>query len=181
MAYAELWSFLVERIGHDPEWLQLALGVPEREALQVSADLTLVDLMMFFRLNAKFAYELDLFEGDPLDRDRGRGIYSQVLSSRTGFGYDPRGWQFDRDEGFYSADYLRAFMASAALVQRLEAQFGRPWWRHSSAGQWLRERWRLGWEPEAEETVEESGGPPWSGEPLLEVFKGKLAAGAGRA
>src|SRR5215471_987944 len=148
MAYTELWSFLFERIGHDPVWIAEATGVSDADA--------------------------ERFAGDPLDAGRGRRLYAEGLTSRTGFSYDPRAWQFDRDPGFYSADYLRAWMAEATLEHRLRERFGERWWASKEAGQWLRRQWLLGSEPEAEETVAQMGGKPWSGEHLLGVLKRRL-------
>ena len=174
MAYAELWSFLFERIGHDPAWIADATGVGEAEAKRIAADLTGVDLMLFTRYVGKFTCELELYRGDPLEIARGQSLYLRGLTERTGFRYDPRAWQFDRDPGFYSADYLRAWMAEAALEQRLRNRFGEGWWASRDAGRWLRRQWLLGSEPEAEDTVAGMGGKPWSGEALLEVLERRL-------
>jgi len=174
MAYTELWSFLFERIGHDPVWIADATGVGEAQAERIASDLTGVDLMLFTRYVGKFSCELELYRGDPLDPVRGRRVYVDGLTERTGFKYDPRAWQFDRDPGFYSADYLRAWMAEAALEQRLRERFGESWWASRDAGQWLRRQWLLGSEPEAEETVASMGGKAWSGEALLGVLALRL-------
>jgi hypothetical protein len=174
MAYAELWSYLVEHIGHEPEWLQDALGVDSTTADRIAKDLTGVDLMMFVRYCAKFAYELELYAGDPLHVERGRALYSRVMSERTGFRYGPEAWQFDRDAGFYSADYLRAWLAESAFQQRLEAMFGPRWWANPKTGAWLREQWSKGSIPEAEETVAAVGGQPWSGEALVGTVRERL-------
>src|SRR5215472_2862772 len=174
MAYTELWSFLFERIGHDPVWIADATGVGEAQAERIASDLTGVDLMLFTRYVGKFSCELELYRGDPLDPVRGRRVYVDGLTERTGFKYDPRAWQFDRDPGFYSADYLRAWMAEAALEQRLRERFGESWWASRDAGQWLRRQWLLGSEPEAEETVASMGGKAWSGEALLGVLEQRL-------
>lgn len=175
MAYAELWSYLYEHIGHDPAWVSEATGVAAADAERISADLTGVDLMMFTRYAGKLEYELDLYSGDPLIPERGRSLYRERLSARTGFAYDPRPWQVDRDPGFYSADYLRAWLAQAALEERLREAFGEHWWGNPEAGEWLRSRWRMGWMPEAEEVVQEMGGVPWSGAALLRTFAERLA------
>jgi len=174
MAYAELWSFLFERIGHDPAWIADATGVGEGEAERIASDLTGVDLMLFTRYVGKFSSELELYWGDPLDPERGQRLYVRGLTERTGFKYDPRAWQFDRDPGFYSADYLRAWMAEAALEQRLRGRFGERWWASRDAGRWLRRQWLLGSRPEAEETVAGMGGKAWSGEALLGVLARRL-------
>ena len=174
MAYTELWSFLFERIGHDPIWIAEATGVSDADAERIAADLTGVDLMLFTRYVGKLTSELELFAGDPLDAGRGRRLYAEGLTSRTGFSYDPRAWQFDRDPGFYSADYLRAWMAEASVEQRLRERFGERWWATAEAGEWLRGQWRRGSEPDAEETVAEMGGKPWSGDALLAVLERRL-------
>ena len=174
MAYTELWSFLFERIGHDPAWIADATGVGAADAERIASDLTGVDLMLFTRYVGKFAGELELYGGDALDPARGQRLYVRGLTGQTGFRYDPRAWQFDRDPGFYSADYLRAWMAEAALEQRLREQFGERWWASRDAGRWLRLQWLLGSEPEAEETVAGMGGKPWSGDALLAVLERRL-------
>lgn len=174
MAYPELWSFLMERVGHDPAWIAEAAQVSDRDAERIAADLTGVDLMMFTRVLGKFAYELALYAGDPLDPARGGELYVTTLSGRTGFRYDPRGWQFDRDAAFYSADYLRAWMAEASLEASLRERFGERWWAARETGDWLREQWSRGWLPEAEDTVAELGGTPWSAGPLAHNFRTRL-------
>jgi hypothetical protein len=178
MAYAELWSFLFERIGHDPEWIAEAAGVGDAEAERIAKDLTGVDLMLFMRYVGKLTAELELYAGDALDVERGRRIYAGATTARTGFRYDPRAWQFDRDPAFYSADYLRAWLAEAALDRWLRQSFGARWWASREAGEWLRDQWRRGWLPEAEETVAEVGGTPWSGGPLLQRLEQRLPAAA---
>jgi hypothetical protein len=137
-----------------------------------------VDLMLFMRYVGKLCCELDLFAGDPLDVSRGRGLFASEPSARTGFVYDPRAWQFDRDPGFYSADYLRAWLAQAELELRLRDDFGERWWASPDAGEWLKGQWRRGCEPEAEETVAEMGGKPWSGNALLRRLEQRLVAAA---
>jgi hypothetical protein len=174
MAYAELWSYLVEHIGHDPAWIVETTGVGEAEAERIATDLAGVDLMLFTRYVGKLTAELELYSGDPLDAARGQRVYAGTLSARTGFEYDRRAWQFDRDPGYYSADYLRAWLAEAALEQRLRERFGERWWASRETGDWLREQWRRGWKPEAEDLVAEVGGQPWSGRALLERLEWRL-------
>jgi hypothetical protein len=174
MAYAELWSYLVEHIGHEPLWLEEALGVDAATARRIAIDLTGVELMMFVRYCSKLAYELELFAGDPLDRSRGGRLYAARLSESSGFAYGPEAWQFDRDPGFYSADYLRAWLAESAFQERLAGMFGPRWWANAEAGRWLRQQWRKGSIPEAEETVADVGGKPWSGDALIGVVQGRL-------
>ena len=174
LAYAEVWSYLIERIGFEPAWLHDVLGVDELTAEAIAADMADVDLMMFMRYCAKLAYELELFAGDPLDRGRGRDLYARLLSDGTGFRYGPEGWRYDRDAGFYSADYLRAWLAESALRERLVEMFGARWWASSDVGHWLRDQWRKGSLPEAEEAVAAVGGKPWSGDALIRTLNARF-------
>lgn len=174
MASAELWSFLIERIGHDPVWISEATGVSDAEAEHIASDLSGVDLMLFVRNVGKLDYELEVYAGDPLDAARGQQLYAGGLTQATGFVYDPRAWQFDRDPGFCSGDYLRAWIAEAALEWSLRERFGERWWATAEAGEWLRRQWRRGWEPEAEQTAAQTGGKPWSGDALLERLERRL-------
>ena len=52
-----------------------------------------------------------------------------------------------------SADYLRAWLAQSAFQRQLVAMFGKRWWTDERTGRWLRDQWRKGSLPEAEETV----------------------------
>lgn len=174
MACGEVWSFLFERIGHDPGWIAETTGVSDAVAERIATDQAGVDLMLFLRYLGKLTAELELYSGDPLDAARGRRIYQEVVSGRTGFAYDPRGWQFDRDPAYYSADYMRAWLAEAAVERRLREWFGERWWAASDAGRWLRQQWRRGWASEAEEIVAEVGGWPWSGAALLQRVEERL-------
>jgi hypothetical protein len=167
MAYTEVWSFLFERIGHDPAWVAEATGAGDARAERIATDLAGVDLMLFMRYAGKLSAELELYAGDSLDQARGRRVYAGVCGARTGFEYDPRAWQYDRDGGYYSADYLRAWLAEAALAEWLRERFGERWWASPEAGEWLRAQWRRGSAPEAEDLIGEVGGRPWSGDALL--------------
>src|SRR5207237_9403178 len=99
MAYPELWSFLAERIGHEPGWISQATGVGASEAERISADLVGVDLMLFMRYVGKLACELDLYAGGPLDAARGRALFASLPSARTGCVADARACQCHRRPG----------------------------------------------------------------------------------
>jgi hypothetical protein len=66
------------------------------------------------------------------------------------------------------------FYTAQAQERSLRGRFGERWWATAEAGEWLRQQWRRGWEPEAEDTVAEMGGKPWSGDALLERLEHRL-------
>ena len=64
--------------------------------------------------------------------------YADRLTAATGYRYRPEGHLGDMDEGFYSADYLRAWIRSAQLRSHLVAEVGDDWWRNPATGDLLR-------------------------------------------
>jgi hypothetical protein len=71
------------------------------------------------------------------------------------------------DAGFYSADYLRAWIRSAQLRQHLVSEVGENWWRLPETGERLRALWREGTRPTSEEIAARLGFEPLDTAPLL--------------
>jgi hypothetical protein len=72
------------------------------------------------------------------------------------------------DGGFYSADYLRAWIRSAQLRAHLRDEIGEDWWQRRETGRFLRELFREGTRPSSEEIAGRIGFDPLDTEPLLE-------------
>ena len=71
------------------------------------------------------------------------------------------------DSGFYSADYLRAWIRSAQLRQSLIRDAGEDWWRRPETGERLRDLFREGTRPTSEEIAGRLGFEPVRHGPLL--------------
>jgi hypothetical protein len=71
------------------------------------------------------------------------------------------------DAGFYSADYLRAWIRCAQLRSYLIAEFGPGWWRSVDTGAFLRGLFREGTRPSSEEIAERIGFDPLDVRPLV--------------
>ena len=71
------------------------------------------------------------------------------------------------DSGFYSADYLRAWIRCAQLRSYLAEEFGEDWWRSSATGDRLRELFREGTRPTSEEIGSRLGFEALDTEPLV--------------
>jgi len=71
------------------------------------------------------------------------------------------------DAGFYSADYLRAWIRSAQLRSYLRREVAMDWWRHESTGELLRGLFREGTRPTTEEVAERIGFDPLDVSPLV--------------
>jgi hypothetical protein len=57
----------------------------------------------------------------------------------------------DMDEGFYSADYLRAWIRAAQVRDHLKREVGEDWWRNPKTGEMLRSLFAEGTKPASEE------------------------------
>ena len=71
------------------------------------------------------------------------------------------------DAGFYSADYLRAWIRSAQLRQWLTKEVGEDWWRNPATGDHLRSLFAEGTRPSSEEIAGRLGFDPHDTQPLL--------------
>jgi len=71
------------------------------------------------------------------------------------------------DAGFYSADYLRAWIRSAQLHRQLVAEIGEDWWRNPRTGDLLHDLFREGTKPTSEEFAARIGFEPHDTGPLL--------------
>ena len=71
------------------------------------------------------------------------------------------------DPGFYSADYLRAWIRSAQLRTYLLTEIGEDWWRSPQTGDILRDLFAEGTKPTSEEIAARLGFEPLDTRPLV--------------
>ena len=170
-ALTEIYSFLLEHLTQNRVWLTNVVGLPEETARQVAYHAELTQLYFVRRYAAKLAYELDFFE-DPLEEKRNRRLYASVLSAATHFVYVPQNYLNDMDPGYYSADYLRAWITEAMLRRHLENAYGEDWFSHPGAGELLRGLWATGGRKKKEDVARAIGCEPFDTGYLVEQFLG---------
>src|SRR5215204_2357630 len=170
-ALTEVYSFLLEHLTQNRVWLTRIAGLPEQTAREVAYYARLAELFLVRRYGAKLAYELDLYE-DPLDERRNRGLYATTLAAATQFVYAPQNYLNDMDPGYYSADYLRAWITEAMLRRHLEDTYGEDWFAHPEAGAFLRSLWATGEKVENEDVARMIGCDPFDTSYLVEQFLG---------
>jgi hypothetical protein len=71
------------------------------------------------------------------------------------------------DAGFYSADYLRAWIRSAQLGAYLRREVGEDWWRSTGTGEILRSLFAEGTRPSSEDIARRLGFDPLDTGPLV--------------
>ena len=170
-ALTEVYSFLLEHLTQNRAWLTGVVGLPEETAGEVAYYAGLTELFFVRRYAAKLAYELDFF-GDPLAEGRNQRLYTTTLSAATHFVYAPQNYLNDMDPGYYSADYLRAWITEAMLRRNLEETYGEDWFTRPEAGEFLRGLWATGEKQENEDVARAIGREPFDTSCLIEQFLG---------
>ena len=164
-ALTEIYSYILEAITREPGWHDQYFGAPENAQAPV-----FLEALLFRRYTAKLQFELAFWSDFP--KGAGGDEYSKRLTEATGIRYRPDAFLSDMDAGFYSADYLRAWIRSAQLRTYLEREIGEGWWHNPKTGDHLRELWREGTKPSSEEIAARIGFEPLDTGPLVSELGG---------
>ena len=129
-ALTEIYSFILEAISREPGWHSEYFGLSDEEAQRNAEATTFLEALLYRRYAAKLGFELDFWGRFNEDGGTPEG-YSEKISDATGVYYRSDNYLADMDAGFYSADYLRAWIRSAQLREYLAHEVGPDWWRSS--------------------------------------------------
>jgi hypothetical protein len=165
-ALTEIYSYIVEAISREPGWHALHFRLSDEEAAENAEAATFLETLLFRRYTAKLEFELDFWARFAEDGGTPAG-YVERLAAAIGVRYRSDGYLSDMDGGFYSADYLRAWIRSAQLRARLLEEDGEDWWRSPKTGERLRDLFREGTKPSSEEIAGRLGFDPLDTGPLL--------------
>jgi hypothetical protein len=165
-ALTEIYSYICEAITREPGWHAEHFGLSDEEASTNAEATIFLEALLFRRYTAKLQFELDFwssFDQAGLQSDD----YSQRLTAATGIRYPSDGHLADMDPGFYSADYLRAWIRHAQLRNYLFDEVGEDWWRSPRTGELLRDLFAEGTRPSSEEIATRLGFDPYDTAPLV--------------
>ena len=165
-ALTEIYSYICEAITREPAWHAEHFGLSDEEASTNAEATVFLEALLFRRYTAKLQFELDFwsnFDQAGLQSDD----YSQRLTAATGIRYPSDGHLADMDPGFYSADYLRAWIRHAQLRNYLFDEVGEDWWRSPRTGELLRDLFAEGTRPSSEEIATRLGFDPFDTAPLV--------------
>ncbi|MGZ4314764.1 MAG: hypothetical protein ACXVRS_02905 [Gaiellaceae bacterium] len=165
-ALTEIYSYICEAITREPGWHAEHFGLSDEEASTNAEATIFLEALLFRRYTAKLQFELDFwsnFDQAGLQSDD----YSQRLTAATGIRYPSDGHLADMDSGFYSADYLRAWIRHAQLRNYLFDEVGEDWWRSPRTGELLRDLFAEGTRPSSEEIATRLGFDPYETAPLV--------------
>jgi len=165
-ALTEIYSFLLDSISTEPGWHAEHFGLDEAEARENAGAARFTNTLLFRRYSAKLGYEIGFWTRFPSDGATPDG-YEERLTAATGIRYPAASYLSDLDPGFYSADYLRAWVRSAQLREHLRREVGQDWWRRAETGAILRGLFREGTRPTSEELAARIGFDPLDTAPLV--------------
>ncbi|MGZ4397211.1 MAG: hypothetical protein ACXVZ1_02230 [Gaiellaceae bacterium] len=170
-ALTEIYSYICASIVGQPGWHERYFGLSPEEAVERAEAHRFLEALLFRRYVAKLGFELDFWS-----RYRAEGVssegYSERLERAVGVRYRRDGCLADMDAGFYSADYLRAWVRSAQLRAHLEVEIGEDWWQSLATGDFLRRLFAEGTRPSSEEIAARLGFEPLDTAPLLADLTG---------
>jgi hypothetical protein len=170
-ALTEIYSYILEAICKEPGWHERYFGLSAEQAAESAEAAVFLEALLFRRYAAKLHFELEFWGRFAEDGGSPAG-YSERLSDATGVSYRADNYLADMDAGFYSADYLRAWIRSAQLRKHLIGLAGEGWWRSHETGDFLRELFREGTKPSSEEIAARIGFDPLDTGPLVEELGG---------
>jgi len=158
-ALTEIYSFLFDSISCEPGWHVEHFGLSDADARENAAAARFSNTILFRRYSAKLGFELDFWSRFPVDGGTPDG-YEERLTAATGIRYLAANHLADTDAGFYSADYLRAWIRAAQVRSHLRGEVGEDWWRRVETGAFLRDLFREGTRPTTEELAGRIGYEP---------------------
>jgi hypothetical protein len=165
-ALTEIYSFILEAISREPGWHAEYFDMSDEEAKTNAEATTFLEALLYRRYAAKLLFELEFWGRFQEDGGTPTG-YSERLGDATGVRYRTDGYLADMDAGFYSADYLRAWIRSAQLREHLSREVGEDWWRSPETGDRLRALFSEGTRPSSEEIAARIGFDPLDTQPLV--------------
>jgi hypothetical protein len=168
-ALTEIYSYILESVTREPGWHAQHFGLSDEQAAENAEATVFLEALLFRRYTAKLQFELDFWGRFGEDGGTPDG-YSERLTGATGIRYRASGYLSDMDAGFYSADYLRAWIRSAQLEEHLAREVGEDWWRRPETGERLRALFAEGTRPSSEEIAARIGFEPLDTEPLVGVL-----------
>jgi hypothetical protein len=166
-ALTEIYSYIFEAVTREPGWHAQYFGLSDAQAEENAQVTVFLEALLYRRYTAKLRYELGFWSSFAAEKGTSPRDYATLLTEATGIRYDERNYLADMDAGFYSADYLRAWIRSAQLRAYLVREVGENWWRSPQTGDLLRELFHEGTKPTSEEIASRLGFEPLDTAPLV--------------
>ncbi len=153
LSVSETYAFLFEYLTLNRIWLDENISVKD---LDKYLDFAYIYKLYYLRRYAgKLKYELLLHKSKGI-KDMSEKYMKELEHSLT-FKHPKSHYLTDTDDGFYSAQYLRAWIFEAQLRSKMAEKFGDKWFRNPQAGDFLAELWSSGQKYDAVELAQRIG------------------------
>lgn len=162
VSVSETYAFTLEYLTADRNWLKRNISMEDIDPYIHFSYL----VKMFFvrRYGAKLRYELSLHTKGRKGMDE---VYSKTLEDALTYRHPPSHYLSDLDDGFYCAQYLRAWIFESQLKEKLREEYGDEWFMKPEAGNFLKGLWEYGQKYDVVELAKKSGFSRLDIEPLL--------------
>ena len=141
-ATTEGHAFLLNNLLLDAGWLvEHRQGMSLSQAREVVRDLALLMCCEVRRRCGSLDYEIALHEGAQVRSDQLAETFASTVSQATLFRREAAMYLMDVDDGFYTADYLRAWTFEVGFREYLRLRHGRRWWASRRASDELIDLW----------------------------------------
>ena len=167
----EAFAFLLGYLPMNKSWLKGILGMKDSEEF---IRFSLIHELMFLRrYAAKLIYELKLHQAKVTSDFQ--EVYRNCLQKSLKIRHTEKHYLEDLDDGFYCADYLRAWVLEGQLRAAVEEEFGEDWYANERTGPFLKELWSYGQKYTADELVKTVGYVDLDMDPMLRSIERGLA------
>jgi hypothetical protein len=148
----ESFAFTFDYLLTDRNWVNEYIKMPNVDEYMHHA---FVEKLFFIRrYGAKLEYEMKLHtDGLPGMNT----VYKSVLEASMVFKHPEEHYILDVDDGFYCAQYLRAWIFHAQLIDLLKEKFGEKWFLNPKSGKYLSNLWSVGQKYDVVELAQNEG------------------------
>jgi oligoendopeptidase F len=167
----ETYAFLLEYLLTNENWLKQ--HTPMKDAKTYLDFLYLYKLFFVRRYGAKLSYEIKLHTSETLEGME--KLYETTLDKVLKFKNGRTLYLMDLDDGFYCAQYLRAWIFEAQLRAMLRKKFGEEWFNTAEAGKFLTKLWAEGQKHDVIELAKTLGYSGLDINPLLMSIQKQLS------
>jgi hypothetical protein len=163
LSVSETYAFLFEYLTLNRIWLDENIRIKD---LDKYLDFAYIYKLYYLRrYTGKLKYELLLHKSKRI-KDMSEK-YKEELDHSLTFKNPESHYLTDTDDGFYSAQYLRAWIFEAQLRSRMTEKFGDKWFRNPQAGDFLAGLWSNGQKFDAVELAQRIGFKGLDVKPIL--------------